>query len=283
MPLNVRFTDSSALEIFCRNPVLPWAYKFPLRCTNTRALLLNCIFDRTDCAHTTAPPIWRTSLEGQCFTVGSEIAEIDWEKFGMFLTHFFKFFRSDKRIKYNSSHEDKSCWETIWSVHVGCKNQNRRKSLFKNIKCKIVKASIPIGSHMPLVCAWRSTSKPTSTPDNSAQQPVRLSTFNLTIKSPHQRLVVFMFTENLLRTHISDTGRFCRISFSVHFYGLVSNIRCSFSPSGTWIWNVDRCENGGYLSSPVSIHISVYGRLSAAVFAIHGAPIFAVVPNWFQH
>jgi hypothetical protein len=23
MPLNVRFTDSSALEIFCRNPVLP--------------------------------------------------------------------------------------------------------------------------------------------------------------------------------------------------------------------------------------------------------------------
>jgi hypothetical protein len=47
-----------------------------------RALLLNCIFDHIDCRHTSAPPIWRPTLTGQCFTIGSEIAEVDWDIYG---------------------------------------------------------------------------------------------------------------------------------------------------------------------------------------------------------
>jgi hypothetical protein len=52
--------------------------------THLPALLLLCNFDHNDCANTTSPPIWRTTLKGQCFSIGNEIAEVDWDKYGLY-------------------------------------------------------------------------------------------------------------------------------------------------------------------------------------------------------
>jgi hypothetical protein len=89
----------------------------------SQTLLLNCIFDHNDCSHTTAPPIWRKSLDGQCFTVGSEIPDIDWTKYGVYymqsfrnaFTEIISGSNTTRRIK--TSHTGRQYGRRVWTKY----------------------------------------------------------------------------------------------------------------------------------------------------------------------